>query len=153
MQRPQDGAGAVIKSRGRIIVADFSDRLAGGIFRVVQGIDGLLIVHGDFAGQHDQAGGHQRFAGDTGQRIGRQQRIHDGIGDLVGDLVRVSHGDRLGGEQMAGSEGTGGNIGHDSALQKQVLGAMRHWVIRRQSCGPCSVVTIAGNSTFLGFES
>src|SRR3712207_8840837 len=56
------------------------------LFRSVrQGGGGLLVVHRHLAGQHDQPGGDQRLARDPGERVGRQDRVEHGVGDLVGD--------------------------------------------------------------------
>ena len=56
---------------------------------------------GDFAGDDRGAGLHHRFAGHAGALVLRQDRVEDGVGDLVGDLVRVAFGDGFGGEEVA----------------------------------------------------
>jgi len=54
------------------------------------------------AGHDGGAGLHQRLAGHAGLRVLGQDRVQHRIGDLVGHLVRVAFGDRLGGEEVAG---------------------------------------------------
>jgi hypothetical protein len=46
------------------------------------------------------AGLDQGLAGDAGARVLREDGVEHGVGDLVGDLVRVAFGDGLGGEQL-----------------------------------------------------
>jgi hypothetical protein len=54
---------------------------------------------GDFAGDDDQAGAGQGFAGDAAGRIFTKAGVENGIGNLVGDLVRMSFGYGLRGKQ------------------------------------------------------
>ena len=54
----------------------------------------------DLAGYQHQAGSDQRLASHTGLRIVRQNLIENGVGNLVRDLVRVTLGDGLRGEEM-----------------------------------------------------
>src|SRR5262249_59530944 len=42
----------------------------------------------------------QRFAGDAADRVLGEDRVENGIGNLIGDFVRMSFGDRLGREKM-----------------------------------------------------
>ena len=53
----------------------------------------------DFAREHDQLGGCQRFTGDARLRVFRQEQIDDGIRNLVGDFVRMAFGNRFAGKQ------------------------------------------------------
>ena len=57
---------------------------------------------GDFAGDDRDAGLDQRFAGDARALVLRKDGVEHGVGDLVGDLVRVAFGNGFGGEQVAG---------------------------------------------------
>src|SRR5215207_6055625 len=57
-------------------------------------------VGGDRAGHHHEPGSDERLAGHAGPRILVHGRVEDGIGDLVGYLVRVPLGDRLAREQV-----------------------------------------------------
>ena len=52
-------------------------------------------------GNDAEARGHERFAGDARALVLRQDRVEHGIGDLVGDLVRVAFGNGFGGEEIA----------------------------------------------------
>jgi hypothetical protein len=47
---------------------------------------------GDFAGYYNQAGAGQSFAGDAAARVFAQAGVENGIGNLVGDLIRMSLG-------------------------------------------------------------
>ncbi len=103
----QHGAALVVDAVVAVVVADPLDRLAR---------DGLIVDHGvrgDLAGEHDQAGGAQRFGGDARVFVLREDGIEDRVGDLVGDLVRVTFGDRLGGKEETAAAhdlGPGGNL-------------------------------------------
>ncbi len=57
-----------------------------------------LAAH--LAGEHDAVGGDERLAGDACFRIAADEQVDDGIGDLVGDLVRMAFGHRFGGEEV-----------------------------------------------------
>ncbi len=89
-----------------LFVADALDRGAGGGLDLVQGSGrptAIGVEHAlaaDFAGQDDAVGGGQGLAGHAGLRILGQEQIDDGVGDLVGDLVRMPFGDGLGREQV-----------------------------------------------------
>ena len=51
-----------------------------------------VSLGGDFAGDHDQAGGGQGFAGDAAGRIFGEAGIEDRVRNLVGDLVGMALG-------------------------------------------------------------
>ena len=53
---------------------------------------------GDFAGDDDQAGGGQGFAGDAAGWIFGEAGVEDGVGNLVGDLVGMAFGYGFGGK-------------------------------------------------------
>ena len=57
----------------------------------------------DLAGDVHEAGGDERLDRDARVRVVGEERVEDGVGDLVADLVGVSLGDGLGGEQAKGS--------------------------------------------------
>ena len=60
----------------------------------------------DLAGDDDEAGRDQRLTGDPPGRIVGEDRVQDAVRDLIGDLVRVSLGDRFRGErERTGSHG------------------------------------------------
>ena len=49
----------------------------------------------DFAGDHGQARGDERLASHAPFRVLLHDFVENGIGNLVGNLVRVTFGDRL----------------------------------------------------------
>ena len=53
----------------------------------------------DLAGDDDHAGLDQRFAGDAALWVLGEDRVEDGVGDLVGNLVRMSLGYGFRGKQ------------------------------------------------------
>ena len=65
-------------------------------------LDVDVAGRGHLAGHHDEAGGQQRLDGDPARRVLPQHLVEDGVADLVGDLVRVPLGHRLGGEKSSG---------------------------------------------------
>ena len=89
--RARVGVESVLRAR----VADVPDRRARDFLEVDDG------VGGDFAGQHDEAGRDERFAGDAAFRILRQDGVEDGVGNLIGNLVGMSFGYGLRRKQMA----------------------------------------------------
>jgi hypothetical protein len=68
------------------VVADVEDDLARQRFEVDPG------AGGDFAGDDGDTGLDHGFAGDAGALVLRQDGVENGVGDLVGDLVRVAFG-------------------------------------------------------------
>ena len=56
---------------------------------------------GDLAGDVHLAGGDEGLDGDPAARVLRQHGVEDRVADLVGDLVRVALGHRLGREEAA----------------------------------------------------
>ena len=73
-------------------VADRTDALTG------QPLDVERRRRRDLAGDDDEPGRDQRLARDAAQRILLQDGVEHGVGDLVGDLVRMTLGHRLGRE-------------------------------------------------------
>ena len=96
LDRHQRAAGQVVEAVVGPRVADVADRVADDRLEVDVGLGG------DLAEDHDQAGRGGRLAGDPGARVLADDRVQDGVGDLVAHLVRVAFGDRLGGEQVLG---------------------------------------------------
>ena len=95
----EHGATAVVDAVVGVVVADLLDGLTG---------NGLEIHHrlgGDLTGHHHQAGVAQRLGGDARELVLRENRVEDGIRNLVRDLVRMTLGNRLGGEKKT--------VGHD----------------------------------------
>src|SRR5690606_38148012 len=58
----------------------------------------------DFAGDDGRTGLDHGFAGHAGALVLGKDRVQHCIGNLVGDLVRMAFGDRLGSEEIAGHE-------------------------------------------------
>ncbi len=82
----EDGAALVVKSEFRVHVADALDGLACDLLEVDD------CLGGDFTGNDDETGVHEGFACDAAVRILREAGVEDGVGNLVGDLVRVALG-------------------------------------------------------------
>ena len=49
---------------------------------------------------YDESGGDERLAGDAAAGVLREQRVQNGIGDLIRHLIRMPFGHRLGGKQV-----------------------------------------------------
>jgi hypothetical protein len=102
---------AVLRAR----VADLADPLA----HEVRDVD--VRVGRDLTGDDDEARGDQRLAGDAAHRVVLEDGVEHGVGDLVGDLVRMALGDGLGcegertlwhGAQASGGTGWAGAMLH-----------------------------------------
>ena len=85
----EDGTGMVVESPGGVAIADILDDLANDIGNLDVGLGG------DFPGHEGNAGGQNRFAGHPGIFVFGNDRVEDSVGDLVGDLVRMSFRHRL----------------------------------------------------------
>src|SRR3990172_4002819 len=94
MNGRNDRAGVGIKSHSGFRISDIPDDLAGDIlyFNVSFGRD--------FTADESKAGGHERFACNARVRVLCQERIEDGVGNLIGNLVRMSLRDGLRSEQI-----------------------------------------------------
>src|SRR6185436_442181 len=75
-------------------VAHLLDRLADDAGKVD------VAAGGDLAGDHGEAGRHQRFTGNAPHGVLRENGVENRIGDLIGDLVGVPFGHRLRSEQI-----------------------------------------------------
>ena len=96
--------------KASLLVPDVLHRLAHGRLDLVERARCPLVIleHAlatDFAGQHDELGGGQRLARDSGFGILRQEQVDDRIADLVGHLVGMSFGHAFGGEEEAVAHG------------------------------------------------
>ena len=80
---------------GGLVVADFGDDGTHQLFIIQVAWDRI-----DFPGQDHQVRGGEGFAGHVCAGLGVHGGIQHGIGNLVADLVGVSLGDRLRGEQV-----------------------------------------------------
>ena len=66
---------------------------------------------GDLAGDVHLAGGDHGLDGDPAARVLREHGVEDRVADLVGDLVRVALGHRLGREETAWHSVLPGTVG------------------------------------------
>ncbi|MNZ56764.1 hypothetical protein D3C78_747170 [compost metagenome] len=89
----EDAAGGAIETDVGAVVADVDDDLAHQLFQVDPG------GGGDFTGDDGDTGLDQGFAGDAGVLVLGNDGVEDGIGDLVGNLVRMAFGHGFGGKQ------------------------------------------------------
>ena len=80
----EDGTGVVVESPGGVAVADILDDFANDIRNLDVGLGG------DFTGHEGNSGSQNRLAGYPGILVFGYQRVEDSVGDLVGDLVRMS---------------------------------------------------------------
>ena len=88
-----DAAGFCVKAKFRASVADIANDFAGEVGEVDVG------GGGDFAGDYDQARGDQGFAGNAAHGIVFHDGVEDGVGNLVGDFVRMALGYGFRGEE------------------------------------------------------
>ena len=88
------GAALVVELEVRVHVADVLDGVAGNFLEINNSLGG------DFAGNDDETGIHERFAGDAALRVLGEAGVEDGVGNLVGDLVRVAFRNRFGGKKI-----------------------------------------------------
>ena len=88
-------AGIAIETIGRVVVSDIVD----GASRDARNVH----VRGgrDLAGNDASAGGDQHFARHTPGGIVRQDRVQHGVGNLIGNLIRMTFRDRFRGEKMS----------------------------------------------------
>ena len=95
VDRRDDGAGLVVETELGPRVPDVLDRVAN---------DGREIHVGlrrDLPGDEGEPGRDERLAGHPSHGVVPQNGVEDRVGDLVGDLVRVTLGDGLGSEVVS----------------------------------------------------
>src|SRR5690554_5072163 len=85
--------GGTVKAHGGGGVADIVDHATDQLFQVNPG------TGGDFAGNDGNAGFDHGFAGHTGVFVLGDDDVEHGIGNLVGNFVRMAFRDRLGGKK------------------------------------------------------
>ena len=95
VQRDQHAAGTVVEAVFGVVVADVGYDLAH------DPLDVYIGFGGNFAGDHDLAGGDHRFAGHPRIRVLLEHGIENGVRNLVGDLVGMTFGHRFGGKEIA----------------------------------------------------
>ena len=93
--RDHDAAGLAVEALLGRVVADLEDPLADDL------LDVDVAGGGDLTGHDDEAGREQRLDGDAAVLVLPQHLVEDGVADLVGDLVRVTLGHGLRGEQTS----------------------------------------------------
>src|ERR1051326_7154286 len=89
-----DGAGVAVEAVKGVVVSDGLDGPAHNLLEIDIGLGR------DFAGDHDQAGGGEGFAGYPADGIVGEAGVEDSVGNLVGDLIGMAFGDGLRGEQV-----------------------------------------------------
>ena len=82
-----DGASVGVEAVEGVVVAD------GGNDAADQALEIDVGLGGDFACYDHQAGGRQGFGGDAAVGVLLKACVENGVGDLVGNLVRVAFGD------------------------------------------------------------
>jgi hypothetical protein len=90
-----DTAGVAVEPLDRGVVADLEDLLANELGDRRVGLGGHLTR------DDHETGGQERLAGDPAVGVAREERVQHGVADRVGDLVRVTLGHGLGGEQTS----------------------------------------------------
>ena len=93
--RDHDAAGRAVEALVGVVVADVEDLLTH------DRLDVDVAGRGHLAGHHHQSRGQQRLDRDPRVRVLAQHLVEDSVADLVGDLVRVTLGHGLGGEQAS----------------------------------------------------
>ena len=93
MQRGQHCAGSAVKALLGPVVADFVNHLAHDVRHR------RIALGGHFAHHHHQPRGGAGFAGNAGIRILFQQRVQNGVGNLVAHFVGMAFGHGFGGKQ------------------------------------------------------
>src|SRR5215208_3411009 len=91
----RDTAGVAVETLGRGVVADLNDPASDQTRDLDVGIRGHLACH------HHEAGRHQAFDGHPAMRVAGDQRVQNGVADLIRDLVRMPLGDRFRSEVSA----------------------------------------------------
>ena len=92
VDRDDDAARVRVEAELRTRVTDFANPLAD------EPRDVDVRLGRDLSRDHDESGRDQRLAGDAPVGVVREDGVEHGIRDLVGHLVGMALGDRLGGE-------------------------------------------------------
>ena len=88
------GAGIRVKTVERVVVSNRCNHAAH------QRLEIYVRFGGNFAGDDHQTGCSQRFTSHAAHGIFSQTRVKNRIRNLVGDLIRMSFGYRLGGKEV-----------------------------------------------------
>ncbi len=91
-----DRAGLAVEADGRIGITGTGDGFAHHLLEVD------VRLGRDLAGYHHEAGGDQGLASHAALGILFQHRIEDGVGNLVGHLIGMAHGNGFGSEEVSG---------------------------------------------------
>ncbi len=117
VERHDDRAGLGVEAELRARVPDRGDPLAHQTRNVDVGARRHL------AGHDDEPGRDERLAGDPPVGVVGEHGVQHRVGDLVGDLVRMTLGDRLGGD----AERPGGDARNPSGWRAGCSAATRRW--------------------------
>ena len=77
-----------------VVVADLLEHVA----RKADVVD--VGVRGDFAGEHHETGGAERFGGDAAHRVFGEAGVEDGVRDLIRDFVGMTFTDGFGSKEI-----------------------------------------------------
>ena len=113
LNRVQNAAGLGVEAHRGVGEADVGNHFAGQLGNV-QNRRG-----GNFSSHDAETGGHQHFAGHAARRVLLQNRVQNGIRDLVRHLVRVAFGHRFRRENMSHA------VRHYAVLQGGKTGLLR----------------------------
>lgn len=94
-----DRATPTVKADGIVIVSNIDNRIAGNLAVVDP------RIAGDLASQNDQPCLHQRFTSNARLWVGAENRIEDGIRNVIGQLIRMARADGFGREYELPSHG------------------------------------------------
>ena len=128
VDRVEHGARVRREAQIGVDVADPADRLARDLLDVDERLGR------DLAGDDDEAGVHQRLAGDATRGVVAHDGIQHAIGDLVGDLVGMALGHRLGGEEVL----VLGEVGHARKASGHCRGGKCARYRGSRCGGPCA---------------
>ena len=92
VNRGENAAALVVEADFRMNVADLFNRVA----RHLGGVNVRLGRH--LTGEHNLPRGDQRFASHAGVFVLGKDGVQDGVADLVGHLIGMTHGDGFAGE-------------------------------------------------------
>ncbi len=92
-------AGGAVETDFAGVVADVENDLARQRFQIDP------RAGGDFTSDNRHAGLDHRFAGHACALVLHEDRVEDGVGNLVGNLVRMAFGHGFGGKEVAAHRG------------------------------------------------
>ena len=102
-----------------IVVADFLKNVA----READVVD--VGVGRDFAGEHHETGGAERFGGDAAHRVFGEAGVENGVRDLVCDFVGMTFADGFGSKEIFVGHGHKTPVLRRRSALRIGLGSMR----------------------------